>query len=92
MFIFILVYYLKETKDLISSKYTRVEFASLSEKLAAILVDAGIKAGDCVTHFFTANRLVDLLHRHASTFLESIPVTTNWQADSYVFLLCVNVV
>ncbi|KAJ1450094.1 hypothetical protein M885DRAFT_533258 [Pelagophyceae sp. CCMP2097] len=69
-------------KHLVSTSLTRLEFFDLSLKAASILRLHGVCAGDCCVHYFTDNRLEDLVFRHAAALNGSVPVTVNWQSDT----------
>ena len=61
--------------------YTRAEFWALTRRAATVLLDYGIGRGDRVTHYFSANSVLDLAFRLGASLLGAVPVTVNWQAD-----------
>lgn len=70
-----------EDKELLSRRLSRAEFVNLAERGASILVDNGLVRGDRYVHYFTENRLEDLVLRLSSVLSGTVPVTVNWQAD-----------
>jgi len=66
---------------------TRADFFNLAKRAAAVLSSLGVGDGDYIAHYFSANDPNDLVFRVAATFIGAIPVTVNWQADSYSRIL-----
>eukprot|EP00750_Incisomonas_marina_P026566 INCI5924.6.p1 GENE.INCI5924.6~~INCI5924.6.p1 ORF type:complete len:669 (-),score=70.25 INCI5924.6:311-2017(-) len=81
-----LVYYYKD-KDaphgLAAAPMSRAEFWRRAKIAAGILQAQGVAAGSYVAHYFSANDPTDLVFRVAATLVGAVPVTVNWQADTY---------
>ena len=72
-----------ETKALEARTLTRAAFWEAAMRAASAIRDAGLTTkGDCAVHFFSDNRLEDLVLRLASVMCGTVPVTVNWQADT----------
>ena len=73
----------EETKALEARTLTRAAFWEAAMRAASAIRDAGLTTkGDCAVHFFSDNRLEDLVLRLASVMCGTVPVTVNWQADT----------
>ena len=53
----------------------------LAMKGAGVLRHHGLAMGDRCVHYFTDNRLEDLVYRMSAVIRGTVPVTVNWQAD-----------
>lgn len=81
-----LVYYYKDKgapHGLAAASMTRAEFWRRAQIAAGILQAQGVVAGSYVGHYFSANDPADLIFRVAATIVGAVPVTVNWQADTY---------
>lgn len=78
---FLTYYSVAADKSLTTETYTRGEFHTLALRAASVLAKAGLKPGECHTHFFSCNTVGDLAFRLASVLLATTAVTINWQAD-----------
>eukprot|EP00900_Chrysochromulina_parva_P002550 jgi/Chrpa1/12296/Chrysochromulina_OHIO_Genome00010614-RA len=79
---FLTYYSVAIDKSLATETYTRGEFHELSLRAASVLLEAGLKPGECHTHYFSCNTVGDMAFRLASVLLGTTPVTINWQADT----------
>lgn len=70
-----------------TASYTRGEFWDLAIRATHFLSKGSFGWGDAQVHAFTANHPLDLVWRLAATFLGTVPVTLNWQADSVETIL-----
>lgn len=70
-------------KSIATESYTRGDFWNLTLKCIATLLRCDVKRGDKHVHYFSGNTVSDLALRLASVILGTVPVTVNWQADSF---------
>lgn len=74
---------LGDKKQLGARCLNRAEFMDLALKGVSVLVhQLRLSVGERCVHYFTDNRLEDLVFRLSSVFAGTVPVTINWQADS----------
>ncbi|MHC4873319.1 MAG: AMP-binding protein [Planctomycetota bacterium] len=67
----------------ISREWTRGEFYDLAVSLGASLQQRGCLPGDCVVLCMGGNQVYDLAIRVAAVLTGIVPVTVNWQADTF---------
>jgi long-subunit acyl-CoA synthetase (AMP-forming) len=79
---FLTYYDFLENKTTIIHTFTRKEFLLLVLKCIALLHQHNTLPGMRQAHFFSGNKVEDLVLRTASIFVGSVPVTINWQADT----------
>ncbi len=86
-----LLYYSKNaaTGALDVKPTTRAEFYRLALGAAHVLQSHGVAKGSYIAHYFSANHPLDLVYRLAAALLGAVPVTVNWQADTYERILYV---
>ena len=63
--------------------FTRGEFLCLARKAAGMLWQNGCARGARVLHCFGANEYEDLAFRLGAWMIGAVPVTVNWQADTF---------
>jgi len=61
--------------------YSRSDFFKCVLQATNLLVSHGAIAGDRHVHYFSGNRVEDLVFRTASILCSTVPVTVNWQSD-----------
>ena len=84
-FLFLSFISICEDKTLRNETWTRKEFLDLSLKCVSLLDhfhESSQTSSSSFVHFFTGNSYLDLALRLAAIFLNLIPVTINWQADT----------
>jgi hypothetical protein len=74
--IFISHYDTGSSGRIVRKDYTREEFFLLSLKAASLLITCGAQLGDRQAHYFSGNKVEDLVLRTASIFLGTVPVTS----------------
>eukprot|EP00944_MAST-04C_sp_MAST-4C-sp1_P011930 g11930.t1 len=80
--LFLSYYKINEDKSLEIQLYTRKKILYLVLQALQILEKNGVGKGDSVCHFFSCNKVEDLVFRMASVIVGSVPVTINWGADT----------
>eukprot|EP00633_Aureoumbra_lagunensis_P006706 CAMPEP_0197309530 /NCGR_PEP_ID=MMETSP0891-20130614/8108_1 /TAXON_ID=44058 ORGANISM="Aureoumbra lagunensis, Strain CCMP1510" /NCGR_SAMPLE_ID=MMETSP0891 /ASSEMBLY_ACC=CAM_ASM_000534 /LENGTH=614 /DNA_ID=CAMNT_0042794647 /DNA_START=17 /DNA_END=1861 /DNA_ORIENTATION=+ len=68
-------------KSVVPLRLTRTELFHRAMKAAEIL-QSNLNVKECALHYFTDNRLEDLVFRFGAVLAGTTPVTVNWQADT----------
>jgi long-subunit acyl-CoA synthetase (AMP-forming) len=80
--IFLTYYDISSSGEILKRDFTKDDFWHLTMQTASVLISLGMKRGDRLVHFFSGNKVEDLLLRAASVLIGTVPVTVNWQADT----------
>lgn len=68
--------------ELVPTSFTRGAFWGLARRAAGALHRRGVRPGETLLHWFSANRVEDMAFRLGATMVGAVPVTVNWQADT----------
>ena len=68
---------------MLQTAVSRGEFLSLAKRAAALIQASPLEKGDRFALCFGRNHYHDLAFRLAATMTGTVPVTINWQADTY---------
>jgi len=80
---FLTYYTIGSDKHLTAHTWTRGKFWALARKAASVLVQHNIVNGAHFTLFFSGNTVEDLAFRLGAVMVGAVPVTVNWQADTF---------
>jgi long-subunit acyl-CoA synthetase (AMP-forming) len=80
--LFLTYYDLSSEGEIRCKEFTRSDFLELTYRALNVLVSMGLRHMSRQVHFFSGNKVEDLVLRTAAVVLGSVPVTVNWQADT----------
>lgn len=80
---FLTYYDILPDKSVKLSRCSRLEFWHKVLQAANMMITCGLRKKSRQIHYFSGNKVEDLILRTATMLVGSIPVTVNWQADSF---------
>jgi len=84
---FLYYYSFNKNNEIQCETFTRKDILTLARKAATIIINRGLQKGDRFVLCLSANRFQDISIRLAATMTGTIPVTINWQSDTFDHIL-----
>lgn len=80
---FLSYYYYDDSKEVLTKHFTRGDFLNLAYQASSVINKHKLNQHDHVIHLFGSNDYRDLAFRLSSVITGTVPVTVNWQADTF---------